>query len=162
MQEIYDTAKKAIILILILWVMFALFIGVKMAPNDDMKPKIGAGDVLVFYRIDKTAKEQNVIVIRKNDTDYIGRVVAQAGDTVDITKDGILMINGNPVTEAGIYYDKTPKYRDYIKYPIELKADECFVLSDKRDNGEDSRYYGPVKKSEIKGTVIGQFRKNGI
>jgi signal peptidase I len=132
-----------------------------MAPNDDMSPRISAGDVLLYYRIDKAPNAQDVIVLNKNGTDYVGRVVAAPGDTVDITKEDALIVNGNMVVEDNIFY-KTPYYEGFLEYPLTLGEGEYFVLADKREGGEDSRYYGPVQKGDIKGTVIGQFRRTGI
>jgi len=148
-------------LLIVLWLVFAFFLGIKMAPNDDMKPRISAGDILVYYRVDRVPTVQDVMVLEKNDTEYIGRVIASPGDTVEITKEASLIVNGNMVIEESIYYS-TPYYEGFVEYPLKLGKDEYFVLSDKRDGGEDSRYYGPVKASEFKGTVIGQFRRSGI
>lgn len=148
-------------LFLILWLTFAFFLGIKMAPNDDMNPRISAGDILVYYRVDRTPSAQDVVVLKKNGTDYIGRVVAVSGDTVEITEEANLIVNGNMVIEDMIYYS-TPYYEGFVDYPVKLGSDECFVLADKREGGEDSRYYGPVSYKEIRGTVIGQFRRGGI
>lgn len=161
MRELTDMLKNMLILLIILWVAFAFFLGIKMAPNDDMSPRISAGDILVYYRIDKSPTAEDVIVLKKNGTDYVGRVVAAPGDTVDITKEDALKVNGNMVVEDNIFY-KTPLYEGFVEYPLTLAEGEYFVLTDKREGGEDSRYYGPVSKSEIKGTVIGQFRRSGI
>ena len=147
--------------LVMIWLLFAFFLGVKMAPNDDMLPKIGAGDVVIYYRIDKDPALNDVMMIKKNDTDYLGRVVACGGDEVNITDEGALYVNGNQVIEDQIFYQTQP-YEGFVDYPLRLATDECFILADSRDGGEDSRYYGAVKKKEIKGTVIGLFRKNRI
>ena len=161
MKEFLGFCLNALILVVILWVLFFFVIGIQMAPNDDMSPRISAGDLVLFYRMDKSAAIQDVVVIEKNDTEYLGRVVAKSGDTVEITKDENLIVNGNMVVETDIYYS-TPPYEGYTQYPLTLQEDECFVLADKREGGEDSRYFGPVKTDEIKGTVVGQFRRDGI
>lgn len=150
-----------LLVVIAIWLLTGVFMGITSAPNDDMAPRISTGDLLLFYRLDKDVKAQDVIVFNKNDTTYVSRVVAVGGDTVDITDDQRLKINGNIVVEERIYY-KTPKYQDYLTYPITLEANECFVLSDKRIQAEDSRYFGPVSKDEIQGTVISVLRKNNL
>ena len=152
---------NAVIVLAVIWAAFTFFLGVMMARSDDMKPRINAGDILVYYRVNKEPTAQDVIVFKKNDTEYVGRVVAVGGDKVEITKDEELIINGNMVIEDGIYYE-TPYYEGFVDYPLTLNSDEYFILVDFRRGGEDSRYFGPVKQSEIKGTVIGQFRRAGI
>lgn len=146
---------------LVLWALFFFVIGIEMVPNGDMEPRLSAGDIIVYSRINKTANIQDVVVIDKNDTRYIGRVVAKGGDTVEITEEENLVVNGNMVVEGNIFYS-TPMYEGFVDYPVTLKDDEYFVLSDFREGGEDSRYYGPVKRSEIKGTVIASLRRNGF
>lgn len=160
-KDFLDMLKNALLLFLILWLTFTFFLGIKMAPNDDMKPRVSAGDILVYYRIAKDPSIQEVVVLKKNDTDYVGRVVAKEGDTVEITKEAVLIVNGNQVIEDNIFYP-TSYYEGFVDYPLTLKDNEFFVLADKREGAEDSRYYGPVTKSEIKGTVIGQFRRSNI
>lgn len=161
MKEFLNFAKSLIALLLVLWLLFAFCIGVKMAPNDDMKPRISAGDLLIYYRIDTLINATDVVVVKKNGTEYVLRVVAKGGDTVDITDEENLIINGNMVSEGDIY-ESTPRYEGFTDYPVKLAKDECFVLADKRQGGEDSRYFGPVKKKEIKGTLVGLIRRSGF
>lgn len=160
MREFRNSIMNVILVILVLWIAFTFFLGLKMAPNDDMKPRISAGDLLLYYRVDKLVDPQDIVIVKKNKTEYVGRVVATSGDKVDIGKSGLL-INDIPVSEDNIYYDTIP-YEGFVEYPVTMKDDECFVLADYRRGGEDSRYYGVVTKDEIKGTVIGQFRRAGI
>lgn len=158
MKEFFRMLEIVIALFVILWILFTFIIGLKMVPNDDMSPRLNAGDIMLYYRIDKTINSQDVIVVKKNNTEYVGRVIAKGGDTVEIKKEGNLIVNGNLVTESNIFYTTKP-YEGFVKYPLKLKPDECFVLSDRRNSGEDSRYYGAVKKNEIVGTVIGLYRR---
>ena len=158
---------RLLLIIIILWVLLFKIVGLTHMPNDDMYPRMDAGDLVLFYRLDKDVRSQDVIVMEKETPDsekeelFIGRVVAIAGDTVDIDENDNLLINGNAVYESNIFY-KTPAYAGYTKFPVTLGSDECFVLSDYRESGTDSRYFGPVKRSEIEGTVITIVRRNKL
>ena len=160
-KALLDMLKNLIITLVMVWLVFAFFIGVKMAPNEDMEPRISAGDILVFYRLDKDPSLRDAMIFTKNGTTYVGRIVATPGDTVEISKEENLLVNGDTVMEMHIY-GKTPRYEGFTEYPLKLGEDEYFVLADKREGGEDSRYFGPVKKSEFKGTIIGMFRRSDI
>ena len=161
MKEFLNFAKSLIALLLVLFLLFTFCIGVKMAPNDDMNPRISAGDILIYYRIDTMISASDVVIVEKNGTEYALRVVAKGGDTVDITDEENLVINGNMVSEGDIFYS-TPRYEGFTDYPVKLASDECFVLADKREGGEDSRYFGPVKMKDVKGTVVGLIRRGGF
>lgn len=142
----------------ILWILFGFIIGIEKVSNDDMKPRLFAGDIIIYYRLDKSPDVREIIVLKKNENRYIGRVVAAGGDKVEITDDSVLMVNDNTVTEDYITLG-TPGYDGFADYPVILEADECFFLCDRRDGSEDSRYYGPVKDYEILGTMICQYRR---
>lgn len=152
---------RALLTLFILWIMFGCVFGVITAPSNDMFPRIDAGDLALYYRLDKSVKAQDVIVLRKNDTDYICRVVAVEGDTVEITEQETLIINGNTMIETDIFYN-TPIYEGFVEYPLTLRPNQCFVLADRRNGGEDSRYFGPVNKNEIKGTIVTIVRRTNL
>jgi len=94
------------------------------------------------------------------------RVVAVAGDTVEIDE-GRLLVNGVVVEES--YVDerlaKAPYSRRFGR--LLIPNDSVFVLGDHRDNSNDSRFLGPVRVSAIIGRVTeakeswlkGEFRE---
>lgn len=156
------------VLLLVLWALFFQVIGISHVPNGDMFPRMDAGDLLLFYRLDKDVRSQDVILLEKVTPDsggekelYCARVVAVAGDTVEISDDEHLIVNGNRMIESNIFYS-TPRYEGFTEYPLTLGPDECFVLVDRREGGTDSRYYGAVSKSEIAGTVITVIRRTNL
>ena len=159
---------RLLLLILVLWVLFFQIVGLTHMPSGDMYPRVDAGDLVLFYRLDKDVKAQDIIVINKETPDsegekllYICRVVAVAGDTVDITDGERLQVNGSTMIESNIFYS-TPRYEGFVEYPLTLGEGECFVLADSRNGGTDSRYFGPVDKSDILGSVITIVRRNNL
>ena len=163
----YQTFILRLALILIvLWVLLFKIIGITHMPSDDMYPRLDAGDLVMFYRLDKDVQSQDIIVLEKKTPEgkekmFISRVVAKGGDTVDIDENDNLKVNGNAVVENNIFY-RTPAWEGYTEFPVKLAQDECFVLADSREEGSDSRYFGPVSKSEIRGTVITIVRRNKL
>ena len=158
---------RAAIFLVAVWLLLFVFVGVVRMPSGDMYPRLDGGDLLLFYRLDKDVQAQDIIVIEKTAPElegkqlYVCRVVAVAGDTVDITDSNTLVINGNAVIESNIFYTTAP-YEGYTEFPLTLKDGECFVLADHRVGGSDSRYFGPVTKDEIDGTVITVVRRNNL
>ncbi|MBR5348547.1 MAG: signal peptidase I [Lachnospiraceae bacterium] len=153
--------------LLLIWILFFKIVGITHMPNGDMSPRVDAGDLLIFYRLDRNAAFQELVVFEKEVDDsgkkqmFVGRVIGAPGDTVEINAASRPVVNGNAIVEDMIYYD-TPKRGDKVTYPLTLGEDEYFILVDGRKEGMDSRYFGPVKKSEILGTVITVIRRNKL
>lgn len=155
------------LLIIVLWVLFFKVIGITHVPSNDMHPRLDAGDIVLFYRLNKNIHAQDIVLIDKNVPEmggpqvFVLRVVAVAGDTVEISDSDRLIVNGNTVIEPNIYYN-TPRYTDDIEYPLTLQDGEVFVLADMREGGTDSRFFGTVQTNEITGTVIAVLRRNNL
>jgi signal peptidase I len=123
------------------------------------------GDIVVFaYPLDQS----------KN---YVKRVVGLPGDRVAM-RDGQLYVNGERVEEDYVqhtqpgtdYYDPSFEWqKDYLAPevdastyrptrddwgPILVPAGQYFALGDNRDNSQDSRYWGFVDRSLIKGRPL--------
>ncbi len=79
---------------------------------------------------------------------YIKRVVALPGDRVQV-KDGKLFINGTRTQE--LYLNGTPQ-GNYG--PVTVPADSVFVMGDNRNNSEDSRAFGALKKNLLVGEAL--------
>ena len=159
---------RLLVFIAVVWVLFFKVVGLTHMPNEDMYPRIDAGDLVLFYRLSNNIKAQDIVVLEKVTPDgdgskelFICRVVAAPGDTVDINSGNRLVVNGNTMIESNIFYD-TPAYEGYTEFPLTLGDGEWFVLADSRKGGADSRYFGPVTKDEIKGTVLTILRRNNL
>lgn len=161
LREIRSFAVRFLWFIALMVLIFGGIFGIQPMTNDDMAPRISAGDLVLFFRLDDKIHNNEVIVFEKEGIEYISRVVAREGDSVEITGEAALKVNGSVVVESNIYYT-TPQYESEVTYPLELKDDEYFVLCDYREGGKDSRYFGPVKKDEIKGKVITVLRRSGL
>lgn len=104
------------------------------------------GDIVIFPFPDDPAK------------DYIKRIVAVGGDTIEI-KDKKVLLNGNVLHEPYVMHqDKRILPKDFQPRDnfdlIKVPDDSVFVMGDNRDNSYDSRFWGFVKKSSIKGKAI--------
>lgn len=90
--------------------------------------------------------------------DFIKRVVAVEGDTVEVI-DKKVFVNNKPLEDKhGVHvdsfvYPKGPEPRDnFGSYTV--PKDSVFVMGDNRDRSFDSRYWGAVNISEIKGKAF--------
>lgn len=86
---------------------------------------------------------------------YVKRVVAVAGDTVDL-RAGRLYVNGQPRDFVGAHGTTTAQAPD-IRYPLTIPAGYFFALGDNREASSDSRSFGPQPYDRIIGKVILRF-----
>ena len=154
---------RLILLAAVVYVLLFHIVGITTMPNQDMSPRLSAGDLILFYRIERNPKLQDVVIINKEGSGekYVLRVVASPGDTVEVSEERGLAVNGNTQIESNIFYATRP-YDTDIEYPIALKDNEYFVMADYRNGGKDSRFFGPVTREEIQGVVITILRRNGL
>lgn len=161
MRALRNFLVRLFLLITVIGILFEVVFGLTPMANADMQPAVCAGDLMLYYRLDKNLKSDDVVVFQKEGIQYTGRIVAVPGDVVEITDESELMVNKNTVMEDNIFYT-TPAYDSEVEYPLALKEDQYFILCDNREGAKDSRSFGVVDTSEIKGKVITIVRRSGI
>lgn len=111
------------------------------------------GDVAVFrYPIDPTR-------------DFIKRCIGLPGDEIEIRNKKV-HVNGEPLAESGYVYHVDPRtypssvflsadyrYRDNFG-PYTVPDGELFFMGDNRDDSHDSRFWGSVPVSFVKGRAF--------
>jgi signal peptidase I len=109
----------------------------------------------------------DIIVFRyplQPDTDFVKRVIGMPGDTIEI-RDKKVAINGRQLNEPYVIHDDPQIYplqpalpepyrsRDQFG-PYTVPPNAYFAMGDNRDKSSDSRYWGTVPRSMIKGRAF--------
>ena len=139
---------KIAILAILLIITFVVIFGISRCNDNSMSPSFKDGDLAFYYRLQKEYNIADVVVVERDDEVQIRRIIAKAGDKVEITEEG-LKINGYLQKETNIYEETLP-YVEGVSFPVEVPENEYFVLGDSRSNAKDSRIYGTVKKKRLK------------
>ncbi|MBC9701798.1 MAG: signal peptidase I, partial [Leuconostoc sp.] len=93
-EDILNLVLKIFIIIALFWSLFVFVFGLHQVEETGMSPSIKPEDIIMYYRLDKDYDLLDPVVLKVNDTLQVRRVVAKAGDTVDITSKG-LVVNGS-------------------------------------------------------------------
>ena len=87
----------------------------------------------------------------------VKRVIAIAGDTVEIDELGNVKVNGALIDESEYLYESPEHPKHYEEYSVTVKEGEVFVMGDHRNVSSDSRRVGPIKEDSILGKVLFRF-----
>ena len=159
-QDVLYLLLKIAVIAVVVVLLFTFMFGILRVTDIAMDPNIQDGDVVMWYRLDKDYVATDPIVVSHEGEQQVRRVVAVAGDTVDITEDGLL-INGSLVQEQNVF-GETLHYEDGIAFPLTIEEGQVFVLGDRRKDSVDSRLYGAVNIKDTLGKVMTIIRRRNI
>lgn len=160
MQELVFLLLKILTIAILFLLVFTFLFGITRNQDASMDPYVKDGDLVIFDRLDKKYIKSDVVVLKFQGQVQTRRVIAVAGDEVDISEEG-LIINGSLQQERGIL-EKTFRYETGVDFPLKVGEGEVFVLGDAREHATDSRVYGSVKISNTMGKVMTLIRRRGI
>ena len=95
--------------------------------------------------------------------DFIKRVIGLPGETLEVRNKKVY-VDGQPLDEPYVHFmfppDEGGTGGDFIdpsrpSYgPVTVPADSYFMMGDNRDNSQDSRYWGFLPRSYVKGKAL--------
>ena len=155
---VFDWAETIVVALVLALVIRAFFFQVFWIPSGSMEPTLDISDRIVVNKIVynfRPPQRFEIMVFRGVPTlgeqkrDLIKRVVGLPGETFAV-KDGVININGEPVT--GEAHDLNQDYANYG--PVQIPADSYFVMGDNRPASADSRYWGFLPKKNLIGKAF--------
>lgn len=126
-------------------------------PSGSMEPTLEVGDRVLankfLYRFDEP-KAGDVVVFKSPDakgTDYIKRIIATEGQTVDVRR-GAVTVDGQPLQEA--YVNTLVADQSDLTEPVTVPEGHVWLMGDNRANSADSRVFGPQPVSHLLGKAF--------
>jgi signal peptidase I len=172
-SPIRENIEAILIAIVLALVIRTFIIQAFKIPSGSMLPTLQIGDHLLVSKfiygvkmpftgatlIPITVPKPNDIVVfqypKDPSLDYIKRVIAVAGDTVEI-RDKKIFINGTPFEDLhGVFKDPlihpaSLDSRDNFG-PVTVPPGKIFTMGDNRDNSFDGRFWGFVDLKAVRG-----------
>jgi signal peptidase I len=148
LREIGLTLIVAVVIFLLLQAAVQSFVIIGYS----MQPDLQEGEWLLINKVVykfRQPESGEVIVFHpptNQQADYIKRVIALPGETVEI-KEGAVYINGTKLDESA-YIKESPTY---TLTEIKIPENEYFVLGDNRNNSNDSHNGWRVPRENIIG-----------
>ena len=173
--KISDIIFYSVLILIFVFTLFTTtfwFSSVKIMQNS-MMPTLQPNDVLILDKLSSYSRGDVIVFSHNENEDFIKRIIAVEGDTI-YSIDGEIYVeyyeNGQLVTvKVDESYIKEQK-STYLKYDFgvgvvdipktTISKDCLYVLGDNRKVSVDSRDFGEINISSVKGVVHEFFIKN--
>jgi len=174
-REYFESLIIAVVLALFVrtWVFQAFKI-----PSGSMEPNLLIGDHLIVNKMElapasgfeaavaprRQIRRGDIVVFKspeEPERDLIKRVVGLPGDRLELHRKRI-SINGKMLDEPFVQFlrppstDGPPRSDDLTEEygPVTVPDHQYFMMGDNRDNSQDSRYWGFLPESYVKGRAL--------
>ena len=173
----YDYTKSIIVALILAFIIKTSIVEAYKIPSSSMEDTLLVGDFILANKFIYGARVPftswhlpalrnpepgDVVIFRwpvDDQTNYIKRCVAKAGQTVEI-RDKVLMVDGEISSDPEFakftdrkVFSALEDRRDNLA-PFTIPAGHIFCMGDNRDNSYDSRFWGTVPLDKVEGEAL--------
>lgn len=135
---------------------FVKFIGfISTVSGASMNPYYMDGDkvIVASTKMKKQINRLDVVIVKVDGVTLIKRVIGLPGETV-VIDDGRIKINGEVFDDV---VTEKIENKGCLGTPFYIVDGSYILIGDNRNNSFDSRNFGAVNESDIKGIVVSRF-----
>ncbi|HEX9817662.1 MAG TPA: signal peptidase I [Patescibacteria group bacterium] len=164
-----DLMETVIISLSIFLVVYLFFMQPHQVNGQSMVPNFQNGDYVltdkISYRLGSPQRGEVIVFhappaancVEGTGCDFIKRVLALPGETVAV-RDGKIFVNDRALPEDYLPSDLKTNPGPFTQNgPITLGADEYLAVGDNRSHSSDSRFWGPIHRSDIVGKAFFRY-----
>jgi signal peptidase I len=154
LKHIWGVVKIMIVASAAIVLIFNLLLPVYVVQRSTMAPTFRDGDMVVFVTAGGI-KNGDVIAFYYGPQVLVKRVIGVAGDWINISSDGSLQLNGEPLAEPYVLEQRAGDIS--MELPLQVPENQYFVLGDQRYAASlDSRNeeIGLVREEQVIGKTL--------
>ena len=157
-KKIIEFIKTILIAIIIAFFVKYFIVDLTAVSGRSMEPTLQTGDIMIVNKIANNLgidyKRGDIVIVNSpiEDKLYIKRVIGLPSDKIFI-KDGSFYINDHKLNENYLKDNTITKETTFIN-SWNLESDEYFLVGDNREKSNDSRKFGPIKRSDFVGKAF--------
>ena len=135
----------------------AIVFGAFRNTTASMEPTLCAGERFIVnktaYLLSDPHRGEVVLFSRPGEkVQFVKRVIGLPGELIEIRGKAVF-INGRTIEEPYVLLPKNRASPGEFTTPTVVPTDSYYLLGDNRDNSQDSRFFGPIRRADIHGRV---------
>ena len=119
--------------------------------GESMMPNFQNENVVFIKKFNNEFERFDVVVVRENGKLMIKRIIGLPNETIQIKSDGYIYINGELLDDK---YGYPTEVYGCVENELKIGTNEYFVMGDNRNHSNDSRAWGAIEESQIRGEVF--------
>lgn len=154
----YRSVLKSTLLTLVVVAAFAILVATLWLPvlqiyGNSMTPTLTEGQIVLSIK-SKDFKPGDLVAFYIGNKILVKRVIAQAGDTLTIQEDGMVIVNGKVLEEP--YLNEKALGECDLEFPYQIPESRYFLMGDHRETSVDSRSsaVGCIADEQIVGKIV--------